>query len=276
MVLCDLEVLVPRPPLSPLASQHARGDITPQSVREYLRKSETKLSAQDLGSDRKQVKAVLWAEHDDKDNETMAEHDHGEDQELETMEAYLADLQEPTDLDESEILDEGEAAEILATMIQAKKKTSYTQAIQRKNPAMFAYTYHACTVGSQHEAFHAFCTHACTLPPCWPAMPIFERGSLVQRLIECQAPKAREFMGVFMHALQVLVATARPLGVLNASSQVLLMLWNTRFDWSVEPFHFVEVFSGDGQCSLAWLLVTMHAHLHSCRQEAGWIQRGLF
>ena len=112
--------------------QFTRGDITPQSVREYLRKSETKLSAQDLGSDRKQVKAVLWAEHDDKDNETMAEHDHGEDQELETMEAYLADLQEPTDLDESEILDEGEAAEILATMIQAKKKTSYTQAIQRK------------------------------------------------------------------------------------------------------------------------------------------------
>ena len=43
------------------------------------------------------------------------------------------------------------------------------------------------------------------------------------------------------------------------------MLWNKNFDWSVAPFHFVEVFSGDGQCARAWLLVLAW---HACLRDA--------
>ena len=108
-----------------------KGDITPPSVREWLRKSETRLSAQDLGSDKKVVSSVLWTEHDNKVDQ-HAELEEEVDEDLETMEPLLADLQDGDQFDETETLDESEAAGILSTMIQAKKKTTYTQALHRK------------------------------------------------------------------------------------------------------------------------------------------------
>ena len=37
-------------------------------------------------------------------------------------------------------------------------------------------------------------------------------------------------------------------------AEVLLALWNSKFNWDAKAFEFVEVFSGAEQCSKAWLL----------------------
>ena len=34
--------------------------------------------------------------------------------------------------------------------------------------------------------------------------------------------------------------------------EVLLMQWNSHFDFASDPFDFIELFAGQGQCSKAW------------------------
>ena len=83
---------------------------------------------------------------------------------------------------------------------------------------------------------------------------------------------------MFTRAAQVLVATVWPSTCLHCRCvclQVLLALWNKKFDWGVAPFHFVEVFSDDGQCARAWLLVTcMHVYeiLPGSGKASTWLQ----
>lgn len=110
-----------------------RGDIAPASIRAWLRKNEAKLTVSHLGVDRDQKKtsagsSVLLAEPFDDD-------DQEEDPEDAALEQFLADLQDPHGSHEhgtdSEGISEGEAAEILQTIVKDKKRT-FTQSIKAK------------------------------------------------------------------------------------------------------------------------------------------------
>ena len=91
-------------------------------MKEWLRKNETKLSAPELGADRKKSHGALHTE-------TFEEADDSEEQEVENeieeLEAYLVDFKKKPDEEADDILDENEAAEILATVLQQKR--SYKQ-----------------------------------------------------------------------------------------------------------------------------------------------------
>ena len=112
---------------------YARRDISPASIKDWLRKSESKLTAQDLGSDKKKTASILLTENaPDHTHGTEYEVDHTENDELLELEATLNSLQGSDDITEDDVLDEKEAAEVLATMIQQKKKTTYSQSLQKK------------------------------------------------------------------------------------------------------------------------------------------------
>ena len=104
---------------------YTHGCIKPHSVKEWLRKNETKLSAAELGADRKKPHGILHTE-------ALDEHDDSEEQEvddeIEELEAYLVDLKQKSDDDLDDVLEENEAAEILATVLQQKR--SYKQALK--------------------------------------------------------------------------------------------------------------------------------------------------
>ncbi|CAE7736839.1 unnamed protein product [Symbiodinium sp. KB8] len=109
------------------------GSIEPKDVTTWLRKHETKLQAGQLGNEAaNRGKSTPAAVHvvETATNETVEP--SGEEEEIETMEAMLADL---ADDDESKegpgVFEEDEAAEILAMMIKEKKKT-YSQSAQIK------------------------------------------------------------------------------------------------------------------------------------------------
>ncbi|CAE7519971.1 unnamed protein product [Symbiodinium sp. CCMP2456] len=109
------------------------GSIEPKDIKTWLRKHETKLQAGQLGNEttakgKSSTAAVHSVEHT---ADGSAELSEGE-EELETMEAMLADLadEEDTGADPG-VFEEEEAAEILAMMIKEKKKT-YTQSAQIK------------------------------------------------------------------------------------------------------------------------------------------------
>jgi hypothetical protein len=101
------------------------GCIRPTSVKEWLRKNETKLSAAELGADRKKANGVLLTEALD---ELEDPQQYEVDEEINELEAYLMDYQKSQENDPEEILEENEAAEILATVLQQKR--SYKQALK--------------------------------------------------------------------------------------------------------------------------------------------------
>ena len=110
---------------------YSRGDISPASIKDWLRTSESRLNAQELGSDKKKAATVFYTEEDrQRESYEVEDVETAEDEELRELEAHLMDLQDT--IDEDEVLDEGEAAEVLATMIQQRKKTTYAQSLQKK------------------------------------------------------------------------------------------------------------------------------------------------
>ena len=109
------------------------GEISPKSIKEWLRKSESKLSASELGADRKKViNTVLYAgdpQEGEADGTGMSDEEASEVQELE---AYLTQIQENHELKEEDYVTEEEAAEILSTMLQYQKKKTFAQSQKDK------------------------------------------------------------------------------------------------------------------------------------------------
>ena len=109
------------------------GSIKPTDIKNWLRKSESRLSASELGSDRKKAHPVLLTENHLTDEDDQ---DHDDD-DIDVLEAYLTKLQTgPTEDSQEETLDEDEAQEaqeILSTMLQQKKKAvTFKQSLQKK------------------------------------------------------------------------------------------------------------------------------------------------
>ena len=110
---------------------YTRGSINPKDIREWVRKHETKLQVSQVGVDPKKVtknNATLYAE------ETF----DPDEEELHSIEEALRDLQgedgatsvgDPNE-DESYVLEEHEAAEVLSMMVQKKK--TFMQNLQNK------------------------------------------------------------------------------------------------------------------------------------------------
>ena len=107
------------------------GSIKPEDIKNWLRKSESKLSASELGSDkRKPTSSILLTE---KENEDLEEEDDEDQEDIATLETYLTRLQDKSDTDAEDYLDENEAAEILHTMLNQKRKTvTFKQSLQKK------------------------------------------------------------------------------------------------------------------------------------------------
>lgn len=107
------------------------GCIRPRSIKEWLRKNETKLSASELGADKKKANTNYHTEI-----EAHALEEGGDptetwnDPEIEEIELYINDLLDPEETAEDDILEENEAAEILNTILQKKK--TYTQSLKSK------------------------------------------------------------------------------------------------------------------------------------------------
>ncbi len=106
------------------------GCIRPRSIKEWLRKNETKLSAAELGADRKKTNTNYLTEIEAHVLEEDPETHETEDPEIEELELYINDLLDPEETAENDILDENEAAEILSTILHKKK--TYTQSLKSK------------------------------------------------------------------------------------------------------------------------------------------------
>ena len=105
-----------------------QGDIQPKSIKAWLRKNESKLTANQLGADdSKKATPVYFAEEELSENES--------EDDIHEIEHYLAELhdQEPGgELPEDEILSEKEAAEILATVLEKRKRKTFVQTQKAK------------------------------------------------------------------------------------------------------------------------------------------------
>ena len=107
------------------------GCIRPRSIKEWLRKNETKLSAAELGADKKKVTSSYLTEVEAHVLEEEVDQGGTDgDPEIEELELYINDLLDPEETAENDILDESEAAEILSTILQKKK--TYSQSIRSK------------------------------------------------------------------------------------------------------------------------------------------------
>lgn len=105
-----------------------RGDIRPPAIKEWLRKNETKLSASDVGSDRKRTNQTMALDYPE-DDENLSEDDLTK--EIQIMEAHLTSLRGDDGTEDDDILEEEEeAAELLATMIKQKK--TFKQSMREK------------------------------------------------------------------------------------------------------------------------------------------------
>ena len=104
---------------------YTHGCIKPHSVKEWLRKNETKLSAAELGADRKKTHGVL---HTEMANKAEDSEEQEVENEIEELEAYLVDFNKAPEVNNEEVLNKDEAAEILATVLQQKR--SYKQALK--------------------------------------------------------------------------------------------------------------------------------------------------
>ena len=108
----------------------SRGSIRPSDVREWVRKHETKLQVSQVGIDKKATTRTSSTHY-----VTAENYDQDED-EIHAVEEALRDLQEDeaengTEIGDDDALEEHEAAEILNTYLQQKRKT-YTQTLKAK------------------------------------------------------------------------------------------------------------------------------------------------
>eukprot|EP00435_Cladocopium_sp_Y103_P008347 s557_g2.t1 len=107
------------------------GDIQPKSIKAWLRKHESKLTVNQLGAEgiKKSTNAVMYNEVDD--DETPEP-----DEEIAEIENLLSELhdgdREGEPLADDEVLSEKEAAEILATLLEKKKKKTFYQSMKAK------------------------------------------------------------------------------------------------------------------------------------------------
>ena len=108
---------------------YTHGCIKPSSIKSWLRKNETRLSAAELGADKKknQVNFLTEFEGHHIANNDLEENDEDK-EEIDELEQCIMHLQD--DADGDTVLSEGEAAEILSTYVQQKK--TYTQSIKNK------------------------------------------------------------------------------------------------------------------------------------------------
>ena len=110
---------------------YTHGCIKPTSIKDWLRKNETRLSAQELGADKKKTTASIMLTENYKETEEHDEEGENEyDEEIHELESYLMDVNETENVDPEEILEENEAQEILATILQKKK--NYQQSMKLK------------------------------------------------------------------------------------------------------------------------------------------------
>ena len=128
------------------------GCIRPRSIKEWLRKNETKLSASELGADKKKTNTNYHTEI-----EAHALEEEGEpteqwnDPEIEELELYINDLLDPEENAEDDILEENEAAEILNTILQKKK--TYTQSLKSKKEKELSRGYWFSKGGGKGKSF---------------------------------------------------------------------------------------------------------------------------
>ena len=108
---------------------YTHGCIKPSSIKSWLRKNETRLSAAELGADKKKTQVNFLTEFEGHhiENNDIEENDEDK-EEIDEIEQCIMHLQD--DVDGDTVLSEGEAAEILSTYVQQKK--TYTQSIKNK------------------------------------------------------------------------------------------------------------------------------------------------
>ena len=106
-----------------------RGCIKPSSIKDWLRKNETRLAASELGAEKAKVNKVYFTE-DVLEKEPYDEIGDEVDQEIETLENYLNELQDGEEIEERDVLEEEDAAEILAVMLKQKK--TYKESLREK------------------------------------------------------------------------------------------------------------------------------------------------
>ena len=120
-----------------------RGCIKPSSIKGWLMKNETKLSAAELGADKdkKKVQQLLYTVDESEHEGKATESEYDVNDEIQELEAHIVDLQQSTDDEEIIISEaEAEAAEILSTFVQQRKK-SYTESIKNKKSRELARGY---------------------------------------------------------------------------------------------------------------------------------------
>ena len=113
---------------------YTRGSIEPSSIKAWLRKNEARLTVSQLGADKdakknSQSSAIMFADADMPDDEEALDTN-----EIEDIENFLAELDVSASKDDAgdgDSLSEGEAAKILSTMVQKKKRT-FTQSMKAK------------------------------------------------------------------------------------------------------------------------------------------------
>lgn len=113
-----------------------RGVATPTTIREWLRKNEANMTLEQLGNDsstRRKTATIYHVEREDEMSEGHEAEDNEEQHEIHALERGLSELQASSAGDDLEdgILSEGEAAEVLSTLL-AKKKQTYTQTLKAK------------------------------------------------------------------------------------------------------------------------------------------------
>ena len=120
---------------------YTHGCIKPSSIKSWLRKNETKLSASELGADRKKAAGAFHTEYDRVyATEEVIEGNGTDQEEIDNIEHYIVELQDEGPSEDT-ALSESEAAEILSTYLQQKK--TYTQSIKDKKTKELARGYGA-------------------------------------------------------------------------------------------------------------------------------------
>ena len=120
---------------------YTHGCIKPSSIKSWLRKNETKLSASELGADRKKAAGAFHTEYDGVyATEEVIEGNGTDQEEIDNIEHYIMELQDEGPSEDT-ALSESEAAEILSTYLQQKK--TYTQSIKDKKTKELARGYGA-------------------------------------------------------------------------------------------------------------------------------------
>ena len=135
---------------------YTHGSIEPKEIRTWLRKHETKLQANQLGTDGQSTKTRTSTTASSTSSAHLMEDaktgDYKEEpDEVEEMEAFLADLEgsETENYDEIGTLEEAETAEILSVMLKERKKKTFVQSNQLKKEKELSRGY-----GQRGQAHH--------------------------------------------------------------------------------------------------------------------------